>query len=127
MFTYPAACDVEWELLETVTMVLVAVEGNRACKLGPYDRARCTLVYLRKHDTLEQIAAGFRIGGFDIDKGRAAAAAASGRDEPRPRVHAGLHGAADDARFAEAGGIRRRRAPADRPSGRSGCSCPMDL
>ncbi|MGW3134926.1 helix-turn-helix domain-containing protein [Streptomyces sp. NPDC001139] len=53
---------VEWELLETVTMVLVAVEGNRACKLGPYDRARCTLVYLRKHDTLEQIVAGFRIG-----------------------------------------------------------------
>ncbi|MGW3141187.1 transposase family protein [Streptomyces sp. NPDC001139] len=43
-------------------MVLVAVEGNRACKLGPYDWARCMLVYLRKHDPLEQIAAGFRIG-----------------------------------------------------------------
>ncbi|KPI21065.1 hypothetical protein OV450_7695 [Actinobacteria bacterium OV450] len=62
MFSYPAACDVELELLETVTMVLVAMEGDRACKLGPYDRARCTLVYLRKHDTLEQIAAGFGIG-----------------------------------------------------------------
>jgi hypothetical protein len=62
VFTYPAVCDVELELLEMVTMVLVALEGDRACKLGPYDRARCTLVYLRKHDTLEQIAAGFRIG-----------------------------------------------------------------
>ncbi|MGW3134911.1 hypothetical protein [Streptomyces sp. NPDC001139] len=28
VFTYPAACDVELELLETVTMVLVAVEGK---------------------------------------------------------------------------------------------------
>ncbi|MZE51817.1 transposase, partial [Streptomyces sp. SID5770] len=52
----------ELELLEMVTMVLIAVEGDRPCKLGPYDRARCALVYLRKHDTLEQIAAGFRIG-----------------------------------------------------------------
>lgn len=62
VFTYPAACDVELELLEMVTMVLVATEGERTCKLGPYDRARCALIYLRKHDTLEQIAAGFRIG-----------------------------------------------------------------
>lgn len=61
MFAYPAACDVELELLEMVTMVLVAVGGDRSCKLGPCERARCTLVYLRKHDTLEQIAAGFRI------------------------------------------------------------------
>jgi len=62
VFTYPAACDAELELLEIVTMALVVLEGERPCKLGPYDRARCTLVYLRKHDTLEQIAAGFGIG-----------------------------------------------------------------
>ncbi|ANZ13546.1 Helix-turn-helix of DDE superfamily endonuclease [Streptomyces noursei ATCC 11455] len=62
MFTYPAACDVEWELLEMVMLTLVVLEGERPCKLGSYDRARCTLVYLRKHDTFEQIAAGFGIG-----------------------------------------------------------------
>jgi hypothetical protein len=62
VFPYPAACDVDEDLLELVTMVLASSEGDRACKLRPYDRARCALVYLRKHDTLEQIAAGFRIG-----------------------------------------------------------------
>ncbi|MFF3404340.1 transposase family protein [Streptomyces sp. NPDC002659] len=62
MFTYPAACDAELEVLEMETMVLAAREGHRARKLGPYDRARCALFYLSKHDTLEQIAAGFRIG-----------------------------------------------------------------
>ncbi|MFJ9753114.1 helix-turn-helix domain-containing protein [Streptomyces chartreusis] len=43
-------------------MVIASMEGERACKLRPYDRARCTLVHLRKHDTLEQIASGFGIG-----------------------------------------------------------------
>ncbi|MEU9480406.1 transposase family protein [Streptomyces sp. NPDC048191] len=62
MFSYPAACDLDEDLLELVTMVIVACHGGRACKLRPYDRARCTLVYLRKHDTLEQIAGGFAIG-----------------------------------------------------------------
>jgi transposase len=62
VFSYPAACDAEEELLELVTMVIVACDGERVCKLRPYDRARCTLVYLRKHDTLEQLAAGFAIG-----------------------------------------------------------------
>ena len=62
MFSYPASCDVDEELLELVTMVIASLEGDRPRKLRPYDRARCTLVYLRKHDTLEQIAAGFGIG-----------------------------------------------------------------
>jgi DDE superfamily endonuclease/Helix-turn-helix of DDE superfamily endonuclease len=62
VFPYPAACDLDEELLELVTMVITSLEGDRPRKLRPYDRARCTLVYLRKHDTLEQIAAGFGIG-----------------------------------------------------------------
>ncbi|GAU71638.1 transposase [Streptomyces sp. NBRC 110611] len=62
MFSYPAACDVEEELLELVTMVIVACDGDRSCKLRPYDRARCALVSLRKHDTFEQLAAGLAIG-----------------------------------------------------------------
>ncbi|WP_372412302.1 transposase family protein [Streptomyces luteireticuli] len=61
MFLYPAACDLDEELLELVTMVIVARNGDRTCKLRPYDQARCTLVYLRKHDTFEQLAAGFAI------------------------------------------------------------------
>ncbi|WP_037827602.1 IS5 family transposase, partial [Streptomyces sp. NRRL B-1347] len=62
MLSYPAACDVDEELLELVTMVIALCEGDRPCRLRPYDRARCALVYLRKHDTLEQFAAGFGIG-----------------------------------------------------------------
>ncbi|MFD3947912.1 transposase family protein [Streptomyces sp. NPDC058579] len=58
----PAACDLDEELLELVTMAIVACDGERACKLRPYDRARCALVYLRKHDTFEHLAAGFGIG-----------------------------------------------------------------
>nr|WP_258528193.1 transposase family protein [Streptomyces sp. NBRC 110611] len=62
MFSYPAACDLDEDLLELVTMVLVAAEDDRSCRLRPVDRARCTLVHLCKHDTLEQLAAGFAIG-----------------------------------------------------------------
>ncbi|GGX62231.1 hypothetical protein GCM10010324_03690 [Streptomyces hiroshimensis] len=62
MFSYLAACDLDEEVLELVTMAIVACDGNCACKLRPYDRARCALVYLRKHDTFEQLAAGFGIG-----------------------------------------------------------------
>lgn len=62
MFSYPAGWDVDEELVELVTMVIASCGADRQCRLRPYDRARCTLVYLRKHDTLEQIAAGFGIG-----------------------------------------------------------------
>ncbi|MEV6576445.1 transposase family protein [Streptomyces sp. NPDC051577] len=43
-------------------MVITSLDGDRACRLRPYDRARCALVYPRKHDTFEQIARGFGIG-----------------------------------------------------------------
>lgn len=58
MFSCPGGCDVDEDLLGLVTMVIASGEGGWPCRLRPYDRVRCVLVYLRKHDTLEQVAAG---------------------------------------------------------------------
>lgn len=53
--------DLPHALMEWVTMLIVAREGDQRCKLLPSQSAIVALVYLREPTNLAKIAAGFGI------------------------------------------------------------------